>query len=1105
MKINSFIKIGLLFLLIPLFTLSTYAKGDIKSKDNSLKKTTGTPSSTRFNINKIGTYIYNDGRADVIGSSAGYFYPILGGNTANFQSGFLWGGYVGDVADNKLDVGGAVYRTALTPGRILPSGVAESATLDGVRIYRVRKDYKTGSLSQEAQDEVKSVEQVYAQYEKDWNEWPGDAGAPFTYGLDAAGVQRTSGSYNPNFDIPGVKGADQTIWYVANDLSTTQTSTFYGATPMGIEMQCTVWGYKQAGALGQMLFKRYIMINKNPQGKAFNKFYVAYWSDTDIGGGSFDLIGCDTTSSLFYTYSGVTSNVQYGTTPPATGFDFFQGPRYHTGNLQDSAVWKGKWIKGWKNYGLTAHTYFINSSATLGDPDQGSAQGIKQWYNLFEGKGSITGAPFVDPSGKPSKFLFSGDPVTGTGWLDSNPADRRNEGISGPFTLAYGDTQEVVVAQMSAGGSPGIDNIGAVRELKRIDQIAQVAFDRFFELPTAAPMQAVKISPYDKKVILNWAWDAVTAQKTENFSYKLITPGDTSYYNFQGYNVYQLPTKSASLSEAIKLKTFDIIDTVTSITDLSSNNEAGLLLPVVVENGSNSGLQRVLVDSVDAFTKAPLVNGTEYYFAVTSYSYNPSPQFGTKVLENPLTIITVIPQALKPGTILNSQIGTVVPVTRTAGSSDGVVKVTVTDPLKVLGAPYKVKVAIDASQNTTWSVLRRDTTVLSNQAVNSTSYVDGLLVTVTGPPVVGYKNEAAGGFAATAGTRRWTQLDGDGLGFEGWRAVVGYISPANYFSGLPMLMGPGEIHNLLFKSAKVTNVQSFAPVFDNTDANVSYGYRYMRSPGTPADPAFAPYMTRPTSGSYGFQEYAQNVPFSVWNIDDPANPKRLAVGFLENNNANGLVDGKYWPAYYAELEAKVPATDNTASTGPREWLFIMDDLYTGATPDNKYTATPLTSSTTARIMCWITWNRRDNTAWTGADQWALYANKPLAASDVFAFTSPSVGFDLSKAKDDVEKINVFPNPYYGVNPREINKYSRFVTFSHLPNTATIRIFNLAGQLVRTINKNSQDQFQQWDLLTDNNFPVASGLYIVYVDMPDLAKSKILKVAIIQEQQILDHF
>jgi hypothetical protein len=86
------------------------------------------------------------------------------------------------------------------------------------------------------------------------------------------------------------------------------------------------------------------------------------------------------------------------------------------------------------------------------------------------------------------------------------------------------------------------------------------------------------------------------------------------------------------------------------------------------------------------------------------------------------------------------------------------------------------------------------------------------------------------------------------------------------------------------------------------------------------------------------------------------------------------------------------------------------------------------------------------------------------------------------------------------------KHNRFVTFTHLPDNATIRIFNLAGVLVKTIEKDpTSGQFQRWDLANESGLPVASGLYIAYIDLPELGTSKILKVAIIQEQQILDRF
>ena len=110
---------------------------------------------------------------------------------------------------------------------------------------------------------------------------------------------------------------------------------------------------------------------------------------------------------------------------------------------------------------------------------------------------------------------------------------------------------------------------------------------------------------------------------------------------------------------------------------------------------------------------------------------------------------------------------------------------------------------------------------------------------------------------------------------------------------------------------------------------------------------------------------------------------------------------------------------------------------------------------------------------------------------------------MALTKKDVEKINVFPNPYFGFHYRETAANNKYVTFSHLPDNAVIRIFDLSGVLVKTINHvSTSGQFDTWNLQNDYSYPVASGIYIVYIDMPDLGTTKILKLAVIQEQQLL---
>ncbi len=105
--------------------------------------------------------------------------------------------------------------------------------------------------------------------------------------------------------------------------------------------------------------------------------------------------------------------------------------------------------------------------------------------------------------------------------------------------------------------------------------------------------------------------------------------------------------------------------------------------------------------------------------------------------------------------------------------------------------------------------------------------------------------------------------------------------------------------------------------------------------------------------------------------------------------------------------------------------------------------------------------------------------------------------------EQMARINVYPNPYFGHNKAEANPLQRFVTFSNLPANATIRVFNLLGDLVTTIHHDDatsfEPTFERWDLRNDNGLPVASGMYIVHIEV-EAVGDRILKVAIIQPEE-----
>ncbi len=758
--------------------------------------------------------------------------------------------------------------------------------------------------------------------------------------------------------------------------------------------------------------------------------YVAMWSDPDLGFSDDDFVGCDTTLSLGYVYNAQVVDQTYGSLPPpAAGFDFFQGPLVPAPG--ESATFRGKLIDGYRNLPMTAFFYFIKSDLTLADPVQGDPAGSTQMYNFMRGRIGLTGQFFQDPQGNPTTYVLSGDPVTGGGWLDGQQypmGDRRMGLSSGPFTMAPGDTQEVVVAEICAGAIPGVDRLTAVNLLKFYDKAAQLAYDNFFELPSPPPAPKVTVTELDRKILLNWGSDPVAVTATESTNNR--------GFKFQGYNVYQLPSGGASVSEGKKIAVYDLAgDGITRITDQVFDPAIGVVTSKVVHLGTDSGIKRFFTVNGDAFSGgAPLVNGLRYYFAVTAYSFNEDPNAVPNNLENPLQVFVAVPHTTNPGVRYAGAAGdTVHPVTHT-GSSDGSIIPLVVDPATTTGHTYNVRFE-DASGEIVWKLIdvTGGDTLLRGQNNQSGDddylVLHGIQVKVLGPPP-GMKD-----WDVPSGARRWTWAGGaDGFGMEGFNGAMGSALHG---------WGDGVTDELLRNVVlRLAATDTNGVVTDPADPDLSYAYRYVRgAQNPPAKPEFEAFITN-TSGSYAYQGYTKSIPFAAYNTETTP-PTRLMVGHVENNVAGGSVDGKYWPPDYN-------VGDNTAGTGPREWFFIFDVPYS-ETPDSRLMVNIL-NEVGLPIMYFCTPARRGNVAFAADDEFLIEADHINSTADVFGFTAPAVTYDASVAKADAGAINVFPNPYYGVNTEEINKYNRFVTFSHLPQEAIIRIYNLAGIQVREIRE-----------------------------------------------------
>jgi hypothetical protein len=412
----------------------------------------------KMNGNNISAWEYNNGSCDIDPfGNAGFFYPRGTQNSVVFESGFVWGGLVS--GDPQPRVGGSSYRSGLQPGRIVSTGVAENPSLEKNRLYKVRSDYASADLAEEISDEWIPKQAIEDSYANDWNEWPANDGAPF---VDI----NKNGIYDPTIDIPGVKGATQTMWYVANDLNPVLTTYMYGSQPIGIEMQATYWNYNIAGPLNNALFKKYVIINKSAV--RVDSVYLTMWCDADIGNASDDFVGTDTARRMVYTYNANPFDAICGALPPAVGYAYLQTPT--VASASDSAYFGNRWIKGKRNIPVNASYYFTNGDATVYDPVMGSITGSTQFYNFMRGRIGASGQIYSDPSGVGTYFPLSGDPVTNNGWVDGilfPMADRRMGISSGPISFAPGDTQEVVFAEIAADASPATGSLTAIVNLRK--------------------------------------------------------------------------------------------------------------------------------------------------------------------------------------------------------------------------------------------------------------------------------------------------------------------------------------------------------------------------------------------------------------------------------------------------------------------------------------------------------------------------------------------------------------------------------------------------------------------------------------------------------------
>lgn len=329
------------------------------------------------------------------------------------------------------------------------------------------------------------------------------------------------GIYNPiNGDYPQIRG-DQAVFFVFNDDRIAQFSYF---NKLGVEVRGMAYSFASTdSALNQTVFVNYQIFNRSAN--RYDSLYVGSWMDFDLGNYADDYVGTDTLNNMYYAYNGDNDDANmissgyitygYGTKPPAQGVMFL-------------------------NRTMNSFLYYNNDS----NFKNGNPTTANNYYNYLKGiwrdKSPVTyGSNGINPNNAPTKFMFSGDAVAGTGWTEFSagnpPGDRRGLGVVGPISLASGGQLCLDLAFPFARDYNG-NNLTSVALLRQRAQSIRAFYNsqnygcQF--LPTSLKKQAeslVAIYPNPSKGQFQIRFQPTAADK----NYELTV------YNVLGESVYQ--------------------------------------------------------------------------------------------------------------------------------------------------------------------------------------------------------------------------------------------------------------------------------------------------------------------------------------------------------------------------------------------------------------------------------------------------------------------------------------------------------------------------------------------------------------------------------------
>ena len=811
-----------------------------------------------------------------------------------------------------------------------------------------------------------------------------------------------------------VLGDQDTYCFFNSHRDSSQTETPYVSLDLTITRHTFAWSQK---LLENMVFFEYFIENTGTD--TIYDMYVGNGSDLDVGNADDDLVGLDRSRSLGYTYTTVQEAGWDAIPPYLVGFRFLQGP------VADDTVRVGQdpqnpdtIILPGERIPLTAFKKFTRDIDANNDHER---------YLVMAGYDFTITPPVYNPFGDS---------------LDSEPSDKRMALSHGPFILAPGEADTIVMAMMFSNGNTGglpylLQQADAAKQLYDLDWISPG--------PPSPPPPITALIPGDRRVTV--CWDN-TAEKTQDKYYAAMQAvGDTIYREFdvEGYFVYK---KIGKVGDWEQIAQFDKKNGIT-------------LLPDGTENGADEGMQYSYIDSVGVY------NGFDYYYGVSAYDYNTSGLLGDTTfisLESGKNELVVVPRSDFGNVIQNATAN----VIQTAGATQAVTSTaTPKGGILVTGYTYDVR----------WQTIKDGSDDMPVYNYNIYLQADSLLISdidafVELTPAFISATESV--TVDTSGDTITTTTQYDSL--FAINVDGSFVSP--FFDGIEYggsisVHYADSTHTVVNAEAVVADTDT---VITETISGVTTILLTADSIAVTTDQGVIYTDNLAIDGIHNPWAFRGGVTYEIrWKI---INADTITATIYDVTNDVTVPFGASWgdnwsfgPISFSnpDINSMYLTSDNLSS---RTYFYICGTkFYFNLAGSEAYP---------------MNWSNHP----IDGEEWTVYCSGDVVPTAGNEFTITSTPFVFGERT--LDNIMVVPNPYIVRNPWEVSSDYAALRFTNLPDECTIRIYTLGGNLIKTIEHKVeataasaiQGGSEKWDVLTSNNQRPASGIYIYHILTPD---------------------